>query len=184
MAKDEQRHDLDGLLEELRREFSTFRLIEKERSPVMWAIYYGLGMFLWCPRFMTSYTTVLITRVYMPRSLMGTRASYGTLRHERVHMRDCVRSGVLPFALSYLFLLPSVLTLRSVWEMRAYAETMRVERERWGRVSDETVAHVTSQLVGSSYLWMFPFPKLARRWVERVRDRVMAEQISPQSALD
>lgn len=159
----------------MRREFPTFRLIEKDRSLLMWAIYYGLGMFLWCPRFMTSYTTVLITRVYMPTHLIGAPRSYGTLRHERVHMRDCVRSGVVPFVVSYLFLLPAVLTLRSVWEMRAYAETMRVERERCGTISDGTVNHVVQQLVGSSYLWMLPFPRLARRWVEGVRDRVMEE---------
>jgi hypothetical protein len=160
----------------MRREFPTFRLVRKERSPLMWALYYGLLMFLWCPRFMTSYTTVIITRVYMPGGLIGTRAAYGTLRHERVHMRDCVRSGVVPFVVSYLFLLPAVLTLRAVWEMRGYAESMRVERERRGAVSDETVAHVARQLTGSSYLWMFPFPRAARRWAERVRDRVMSEE--------
>jgi hypothetical protein len=89
-------------------------------------------------------------------------------------MRDCVRSGVLPFALSYVFLLPAVLTLRSVWEMRGYAETMRVELETTGEVSDATLRHIEQQFTGSSYLWMCPFPGVVRRWLERVRRRVVA----------
>lgn len=167
--------ELDDLLGEVRREFPSFRLIEKERSPLMLVIFYGLGMFLWCPKFMSSYTTVLITQVYMPKDLIGTERSIGTLKHERVHMRDCMRSGVVPFVVSYLFIFPAVVTLRSIWEMRAYAETMRVERDRIGFVSDGMVEHVVQQLIGSSYLWMFPFPRLARRWVEKVRQRVMDE---------
>jgi hypothetical protein len=166
---------LAALLAGIRAAYPSFRLVPKEGSPLMWATYYGLLMFLWCPRFMTHFTTVIVTRVYMPERLIGGPSAYATLRHERVHMRDCLRSGVLPFVASYLFLLPSLLTLRAVWEMRAYAETMRVERERTGAVADATVDHVVRQLVGPSYLWMFPFPRAARRWVERTRSRVLAE---------
>ena len=162
------------MVAELRREFRTFRLIPKERSPMMRVLYRALLMPLWCPDFMGSFTTVLVSRVYMPARLIGTDDGYGVLRHERVHMRDCFRTGVLPFALSYVFLLPAVLTMRSVWEMRGYAETMRVELEREGRISDETLAHVERQFTSSSYLWMCPFPGLVRRWVRRTRDRVLA----------
>ncbi len=73
-----------------------------------------------------------------------------------------------------LLLLPSVLTLRSVWEMRGYAETMRVELEQEGRISDELLAHIAHQFTSSSYLWMCPFPGLVDRWVRRTRDRVIA----------
>lgn len=158
---------------ELRREFRTFRLVPKERSPLMRALYGALLMPLWCPDFMESYTTVLVSRVYMPARLIGTDQGYGVLRHERVHMRDCFRSGVLPFVVSYLLLLPAVVTLRSVWEMRGYAETMRVELEREGRVSDELLAHIARQFTSSNYLWMCPFPGLVERWVRRTRDRVL-----------
>jgi len=164
----------DDIVAELRREFRTFRLVPKERSLLMRAIYRGLLMPLWCPDFMGSFTTVLVSRVYMPADLIGTDEGYGVLRHERVHMRDCFRTGVVPFVLSYLLLLPAVLTLRSVWEMRGYAETMRVELEREGHVSDEMLAHVERQFTSSNYLWMCPFPGLVRRWVRRTRDRVVA----------
>lgn len=164
----------DDMVAELRREFRTFRLVPKERSPLMRAIYRGLLMPLWCPDFMGSFTTVLVARVYMPADLIGTDEGYGVLRHERVHMRDCFRTGVMPFVLSYLLLLPAVLTLRSIWEMRGYAETMRVELEREGFVSEELVAHVERQFTSSNYLWMCPFPGLVRRWVRRTRDRVVA----------
>jgi hypothetical protein len=122
---------------------------------------------------LTHYTTVIITVVYMPAELLGSDEAYATLRHERVHMRDCWRSGVLPFLISYLLLLPAVLTLRSVWEMRGYAETMRVEYEDTGEVSDETLTRIERQFVGPAYLWMCPFPPLVRWWLRRVRRRVV-----------
>jgi hypothetical protein len=164
----------DEIVGELRREFRTFRLVPKERSPLMRVLYRALLMPLWCPEFMGSYTTVLVSWVYMPEHLIGSDQGYGVLRHERVHMRDCFRTGVLPFAVSYLFLLPSVLTLRAVWEMRGYAETMRVELEQEGRISDALLAHIARQFTSSNYLWMCPFPGLVDRWVRRTRDRVLA----------
>jgi hypothetical protein len=169
----------DDMVAELRREFRTFRLVPKERSPLMRLLYRALLMPLWCPDFMGSYTTVLVSWVYMPARLIGTDQGYGVLRHERVHMRDCFRTGVLPFAVSYVLLLPAVLTLRSVWEMRGYAETMRVELEQEGRISDELLAHVARQFTSSSYLWMCPFPGFVERWVRRTRDRVLAARREP-----
>ena len=166
--------EFDRMLQQLRREFRTFRLVPKHRSGLMRLIYRALLMRLWCPEFMTRYTTVLLSSVYMPQDLIGTAAGARTLRHERVHMRDCWRTGVLPFALSYVLLLPAGLTLRSVWEMRGYAETMRAEAERSGEVSPELRRHVVQQFVGPAYLWMCPFPRLVTRWVDRVAAR--AEQ--------
>lgn len=142
----------------------------------MKVIYHGALMRWWCPDFMTHYTTVIISVVYMPRALIGTDEAYGTLLHERVHMRDCWRTGVLPFVLSYLFVLPAGLTLRSVWEMRGYAETLRLEAEDTGKISAETLAHIERQFTGSSYFWMCPFPGLVRWWLDRVRRRILADR--------
>jgi hypothetical protein len=164
----------DVIVAELRREFRTFRLVPKDESRLMRALYHGLLMRLWCPQFMTGYTTVLVSVVYMPRDLIGTDAGYRTLRHERVHMRDCWRTGVLPFALSYALLLPAGLTLRSVWEMRGYAETMRAELELAGVITDDLLRHIERQFTSPAYLFMCPFPGLVRWWVRSVRDRVLA----------
>jgi hypothetical protein len=161
------------MVADLRREFRTFRLVPKERSRLMKVMYHALGMRLWCPDFLESYTTVIISVVYMPSHLIGTDAGYRVLRHERVHMRDCWRSGVLPFVCSYLFLLPTVFTLRAVWEMRGYAETMRIERELTGHIADETLQRIETQFTSSAYLWMCPFPAVVRWWIRRVRDRVL-----------
>jgi len=166
----------DSLVEELRGEFCTFRLLPKERSPLMRLVYHACLMRLWCPDFISGYTTVIVSRVYMPEAIIGSAQGYRSLRHERVHMRDCWRWGILPFALSYLLLLPAGLTLRSVWEMRGYAETLRVELEERGAIQPATLRHIARQFTGPAYLYMCPFPNLVRRWLERVRRRVEAER--------
>ena len=79
--------------------------------------------------------------VFMPEELIGTDEGYRVLRHELVHVRDAWRTGLLPFAFSYLFLLPAGLTLRAFWELRAYTETMRVEFEETGTIADSTLEH-------------------------------------------
>ena len=129
---------------------------------------------------MTSYTTVIITWVYMPRDLIEKPSSYRILRHERVHMRDCIQTGILPFVLSYLFIFPAVITMRSYWEMRAYKETMREEYERLGYVPDSLVQHIETQFVSSSYFWMCPFPAYVKKWVEKERNRINSESARTQ----
>lgn len=165
-------HAFDRIQQEIAEEFRWFRVVPKERSPLMKAVYYGFLAFLWCPDFMRSYTTVILVRIYMPARLIGTAAGARVLRHERVHMRDCMRSGILPFVISYLFLLPSVLTLRAVWEMRAYEETLRAVHEETGEIPQDLLRHIERQFTSSAYLWMCPFPPLVRRWLERARRRV------------
>jgi hypothetical protein len=167
----------DRIVEELRREFRTFRLLPKERSLLMRVLYRALLMRLWCPTFLSHYTTVLLSVVYMPERLIGTDPAYRVLRHERVHLRDCFRSGVLPFVVSYLLLLPAGLTCRALWEMRGYRETLRVELEDTGRISADTLRHVERQFTGSSYLFMCPFPGLVRRWLRRVVAQLEAERV-------
>jgi hypothetical protein len=165
----------EAFCRELSAELPGFRLLAKEESWLMRALYRVLWMPLWNPRFLSDYTTVVVYRVYMPRALHGTEAGYRTLRHERVHMRDARRMRVLPFVLSYLFFLPSVFTFRAFWELRAYAETMRVELEETGAISDETLEHIARRFTGSDYLFMCPFPRFVRRRLAAARARLLAE---------
>jgi hypothetical protein len=157
----------------LRAEHRTFRLVVKDRSPLMKAIYYGLLMFLWCPRFMEDYTTTLISWVYMPAHLFDTRQGYQVLRHEEVHIRDCLRTGVFPFVISYLFVLPAVVTLRAYWELRAYRESMRVKLELDGTIPESTVEWIAGRFTSSDYLWMCPFPNFIRRRLRSCRDELL-----------
>jgi len=162
-------------IEGLERRHKTFRLVPKEQSWLMKAIYYGLGMFWWCPTFMSEYTTTIVTWIYMPKGLIDTSDGYEVLRHEAVHISDCVRSGILPFVLSYVLLLPSIVTMRAYWELRGYRETMRVEWERTGDISDDTIIWIAKRFTGSDYLWMLPFPRLVRHLLERSRSRILDE---------
>ena len=159
----------------LQPDHRTFRLVVKGRSPFMKAIYYGAGMFLWCPTFLTSYTTTILTWVYMPEDLLNTEEGYTVLRHEEVHIKDCLRTGVLPFVVSYLFLLPSVLTSRAYWELRAYRVTMQVEHELTGQISLDTVHFIAQRFVSSDYFWMFPFRKTITKKLMKIRQQLLSE---------
>jgi hypothetical protein len=160
---------------DLAREFPGFRVVTKEDSLLMRTLYWLLAMPLWNRVFLTHYTTVLVYRVYMPRALIGTDAGYRTLRHERVHMRDARRTGILPFAISYLFLLPTVLTLRAYWELRAYVETLRVELEETGAIPDESLERIATRFTGSDYFFMCPFPRFIRGQLAAARARLLEE---------
>ncbi len=163
------------LSSELSDRYKTFRIIPKDQSPLMRWLYRLLGMRWWNPRFMEDYTTVLITRVYMPQRLIDTDDGYEVLRHEAVHIRDCIGTGVLPFVLSYLLVLPAVLTMRAFWEFRGYKETMLVELERTGTIADETVEWIAERFTGPDYLWMFPFPRLIRKLLAKARQNLLAQ---------
>lgn len=123
-------------------------------------------------RYLDGYTTVMLGRVYFPsrawRRRAGPEQVYKTLRHEAVHLRDARRFPLL-FQLTYLLVLPSVFTLRAVWEWRAYAETLRVEYELHGRIEDRLLEHIARRFTGPDYLYMCPFPRLVRRRLEALR---------------
>ena len=128
--------------------------------------------------YLTRYTTVMFGRVYFPsrkwRDEVGPEQIYNTLRHEAVHLRDARRFPVL-FQFSYLFFLPTVLTVRAVWEWRAYLETLRVHVEIHGEIPESLLERIQNRFTGPDYLFMFPFPKLIRRWLEAARRRLEAE---------
>lgn len=133
--------------------------------------------------YMTRYTTVMFGRVYFPsrrwREKIGPLGIWERLRHEAVHLRDQRRFPVL-FQVSYLLLLPSVFTMRAVWEWRAYAETLRALAEAEGAIEDKELDEIERRFVGADYLFMFPFRGFVRRRLEALRARVLAElDVSP-----
>jgi hypothetical protein len=98
---------------------------------------------------------------------------YATLRHERVHLLQFRRYGLVPMALAYLLLpLPVGLAwVRARLEWEAYAETVRVWHELGGRdATDRIRAHVIAQFTGPSYAWMWPFPRTVAGWYDRLVD--------------
>jgi hypothetical protein len=120
-----------------------------------------------------SFTLTLRRTVYMDAALIGTPEGAAILRHEAVHVDDWVRFGPLLW-ISQL-LLPAGPSLRAFWEWRAYRESMRVELERTGAVSDAYLARLERIFTGRRYAWMLPFPPLVRRLLRRERARLVLE---------
>jgi hypothetical protein len=157
---------LNRLLEELHLEFPRFKIVPKYSSWIMRL----LGKILFFNRaFMTEYMTTFGTpTLYVPGKdvslwlLSDPTSLYVTLRHERVHMRDGRRFPVI-FQLTYLLLLPLVLTFRSFWEWRAYRETIIATKEARGWVSMDQIEVLVRQFTGPGYLFMAPFPRFWRR---------------------
>ena len=168
----------DTLLVQAQREVCLLRVLPKRRSVLMRALYRAALMPLWNPTFLDDYTTTLFFWIYMPEEVIGTEEGYRVLRHELVHVRDAWRTGLLPFALSYLFLLPAGLTLRAFGELRAYTETMRVEFEETGTIADSTLEAIAEQFTGPAYLWMLPFPRWVRRMLKKRRAEIIGDGVS------
>lgn len=150
------------LVNNIKKEFPTFEVVEKESSFWMHALYIASLMRFWNPDFMESYVTVMFGKVYMPKRFIGSETGYRILRHERIHLLDAKKWPIL-FELSYLlFPLPFIITMRAYWEFRAYCESLTVEAETRGYVSIATIDFIVKQFTGSYYLWMFPFPNYLR----------------------
>ena len=142
---------------------------------------------LWfCPGFLTQFTTVIGSTVYLPsREYVARypRSAMRTLAHEAVHLRDAQRwssplfmaayllpqglaAGVFlfpllgPWALLFLlFLLPIPSPGRFYLESRAYAmDYLTAEPGRAEATLDWAVSHFS----GWNYYRMFPFPGLVR----------------------
>jgi hypothetical protein len=111
--------------------------------------------------------TIYLTPDWQRRPLADR---YATLRHERVHLQQFRRWGLVPMAIAYLFLpLPVGLAwCRMRLERAAYEETLRVRYALGGRAAVEAErAHVLCQFTSASYAWMWPFPRALERWFDR-----------------
>lgn len=110
------------------------------------------------------FTAITLGRtVLLQRGAAGTPHGAATLRHEAVHARDFARVGPLLW-ISYFLPFPvGPLSLRWLWELRAYRESLRALRELHGELRPADLEWAVRQFTGRSYLWMLPFPGLVRR---------------------
>jgi hypothetical protein len=168
------RQMLDELLVDMKREFPSFKVVNKEDSRFQRALAWLVRPFN--PDFMTSYATTFGDTVYVPKA-WGSYARYEVLRHERIHLRDHRTAPFGLFALSYLLCLPVGITMRAWWEYRAYTETMRVEHELFGIISDATIERLVGVFTGPSYLFMCPFKGYVRRKLEQTRADILAGKV-------
>lgn len=164
----------DALIAEIQSEFPDFRIVPKHASGLQRALDVALRVVtLGAQRsYLTKYHTVLGSTLWVPTSWPSStdEARYVLLRHERVHLRQRRRYGLLPFAFLYLFpFLPIGLAYgRARIEWEAYVETLRATAEAKGleaardpALHDEIVRRFTS----GDYGWMWPFPRVIRRWI-------------------
>jgi hypothetical protein len=113
--------------------------------------------------------------IYIPRDLVGTGDGIILLRHELVHLRDRRRLAWVGFWLAYWCLLPTIVTLRAVFEWRAYFETLRAMRDERGVILGSELRAIADKFVSRDYWWMFPFRSFVLARLFAARDRILSE---------
>lgn len=168
----------DVLLAEMQAEFPGLRVVPKADSKLM----RFMEVLLWPllgSAFSERFTTVVGQTIYTPNNwgIRPETARLGTLRHERVHLRQAKRYGRILFTLAYLlFPLPFGLAwFRARLEWEAYEESMRAAFEYRGEaaLNAEHRAHIVGHFVGPSYGWMWPFRAQVERWYDEARARIL-----------
>ena len=174
----------DAFVEEIQREFPSFRVVKKAESGFAKAIDIALKIITFGGQheFMTRYYTVIGDTLYVPAGFedgdpVGVVI---TLRHERVHLRQRRRYTLPGMTILYL-LVPFPLGLayfRARIEWEAYTETLRATLELRGEDalrSDALRERIVSQFTSAAYGWMWPFPKTVNRWYDEALALVLAE---------
>jgi hypothetical protein len=165
---------LEAFLQELQREFPTLIIKPKEEiwhqrlaGKLLKIITFGSQ-----DAYMTNYTTTLGFRIYTPSgwSNYSSAERYIILRHERAHLRQFQRYGMLLMVLLYGFLpLPAGLSyFRMRFEREGYEESIRATKELFGVdyvKREEYQAYIVKQFTSGAYGWMWPFPKSVMSWV-------------------
>lgn len=174
----------DALVEEIRAEFPTFRIRPKGESGLQRAIDLALKTITFGRQraYMTRYHTVLGTTLWVPTfwEEEDDVARWVLLRHERVHLRQRRRYGMIGMALIYLFpILPLGLALgRARIELEAYAETLRATAEAHGieaARSERLHQEIARRFTSADYGWMWPFPRVVRRWLNEIVEEIERE---------
>lgn len=167
----------DEIVASMREEFPTLRVVSKEGDRfselidlLLKAITLG-GQ----SRYLDRYTTVIGKTIYVPIGWdrRSPEERYVTMRHERIHLRQSKRYGLLGMSLLYLvpFFPLGLAYGRARIEWEAYAETLRAVAEVSGAAaarSPELRAHIVRQFTSAAYGWMWPFPRQVERWVDAV----------------
>jgi hypothetical protein len=161
------------MLARLREEFPRFAVVSKRNSPLSRAIDFALRVITVGTqrRYLTHYHTVLGYTLFLPDSWASTREldRVIVLRHERIHLLQRRRLGMLPFAFLYLMpVLPLGLAYgRARLEWEAYRETLRATAELHGIEAARSPAlrrEIVGRFLDGSYGWMWPFRKQVEGW--------------------
>jgi len=135
-------------------------------------------------RYLTHYVTTLGHTIYVPDGFdtWPEAHRYQILRHELVHVQQFERYGWLGMIVLYgLLPLPMLLAYgRARLEWEAYAETLRAVAEVEGIRAARAPAlrdMIVKRFTGPDYGWMWPFPKVVKRWIADELDRIESAMI-------
>jgi hypothetical protein len=133
----------------------------------LWALTFG-GQ----KTYLTDYVTTLGHTIYVPEDFdrWDPARALAVLRHELVHVAQFERFGIVGMVLLYgLLPLPAGLSYgRARLEWEAYRETLRAVAEIEGLAAAKSPAlhdQIVQRFTGPDYGWMWPFPKMVRRWI-------------------
>ena len=183
--------ELVKVLRETRDEFPSFKITRKADSKLMKVldVFLRVVTFNQMKSFMDRYTTTIGYTIYVSSSWINKTpySKASILRHERVHMRQRRRMGLVKYSLYYLLAwFPIGLAAgRRNLEMEAYAESLQSYADYYGlpNLKDGTTReNVIGEFTGPSYFWMWPFRKTIERWydatVQRIIERVAVRIVS------
>jgi hypothetical protein len=159
---------LDRIIQLVRREIPGLRLVVKADDPRLRRAAPALDRLM--PGFMTRFTTVVGSTVYLPRPVdqIPRDVLAEILAHELVHQLDQRRWGVM-FYVSYGVALPAGRSMRAVWERRAYAVDLMLAHHEGG---EQALARCERRLVKTfsdrTYGWMWAGEDAARAFLQPV----------------
>ncbi|MFZ5890291.1 MAG: hypothetical protein ACOY0T_04410 [Myxococcota bacterium] len=167
--------DANRFLSELSLEFPKFCVVYKRASRLSRWIHRALLLITFGGQrqFLTGYYTVIGDTLYVPDSwdALSPADRIILLRHERVHLRQRRRYGMLGMTLLYLLpFFPLGLAYgRARIEWEAYTETLRATAELLGRDALRSPVlreRIVRRFTGPDYGWMWPFRRSVERWYD------------------
>lgn len=176
-----------AFIAEVTREFPRFRILAKSSSPLSRIIDVALRVLTLGGQrhYMTRYHTVIGDTLYVPTTwdAMSEIDRVILLRHERVHLRQRRRYGMIGMAFLYLvpFFPLGLAYGRARIEWEAYQETLRATAEHYGRRAVTSPAFreaIVSRFVGPDYGWMWPFRRTIERWYDEAAGALEKEGIA------
>lgn len=177
------------LLENTKKDYPRFNIKERDKSwlrPIFWL----LGKIT--RRNYDTFTTTIASTMYVGATykLKTTVQKYRLLRHEKKHVEQAHRWPLGRWAwpvnhvimgLCYLLVLPALLTLRAKFEREGYTQTLLVQYELHGTISDERMESnarwIANTFGTSTYFWMWT-KKKAYAWAMDTQRKINAGEIT------
>ncbi len=181
----------ERFIDDLRREFPSFRIVPKRGNTLSRLIDRALRIVTLGGQchYLTRYHTVIGDTLYVPETWdkLADLDRLILLRHERVHLRQRRRYGGPLMTFLYLvpFLPLGLAYGRARIEWEAYTETLRATAELRGQEalrSAELRTQIVSRFTGPDYGWMWPFRSVVEGWYDRVVSELQTPPRAPEGA--